>query len=139
MPKRKERRGADDPKSGADDAFASNARKVSELARQYTIPALHTLGFLMENDEKSSVRLEAARTLLEFGHGRPPVQVDISATAKIAHVVYQTEADFRQALLDRGIPARLLPPPLVVDTAESDVTIPQSDPAREPPRGEEGD
>jgi hypothetical protein len=138
MLKRKESRGSDYPKSGEDDSFASSKRKVSELARQYTTRAVHTLAFLMENDEKSSVRMEAARTLLEFGHGRPPVQVDISATAKVEHVVYPSEADFRQALLDSGIPPRLLPPPLVVDTTESE-TIPKSDPTREPPGGEEGD
>jgi hypothetical protein len=138
MPKRKESRGSDHPKS-EDDSFASSKRKVFELARQYTTRAVHTLAFLMENDEKSNVRLEAARTLLEFGHGRPPVQVEISATAKVEHVVYQSEADFRQALLDRGIPERLLPPPLVVDTTESDVTILKSDPTREPSGEEEGD
>ena len=136
MPKRKENRRSHHPNSGEDDSFASGESKVSELARQHTTRAVNTLVFLMENDEKSIVRLHAARTLMEFGHGRPPVQVDISATAKVEHVVYQTEADFRQALLDRGIPARLLPPPLDV---ESDVTAPKSDPTREPPSGEEGD
>ena len=139
MPKRKESRESDYPKSGEDDSFASNERKVSELARQYTTRAVHTLVFLMENDEKSNIRLEAARTILEHGHGRPPVQVDISDTAKVEHVIYESETDFRQALLDHGIPARLLPPPLVVEATESDETIPKSAPPREPPEGQEGD
>ena len=98
---------------------------------------MHVLVSLMENDEKAIVRLHAARTLLEFGHGRPPVQVDISATAEVSHVLYDSEADYRQALLDRGIPVRLCPPPLIVDTTELDVAISKSDPTPQPPK--EGD
>lgn len=137
MPKRKKSRGPDHPRSGQNDLFTSNEGKASELARQHTTRAVNALVYLMENDDNSGVRMQAARTLLEFGHGRPPVQVDINATAKIEHVVYRSEADFLQALLDRGIPARLLPPPLVVDGTELNLTIPKSDPRGEPPREQE--
>ena len=137
MPKRKKSRGPDHPRSGQNNSFTSNEGKASELARQHTTRAVNALVYLMENDDNSGVRMQAARTLLEFGHGRPPVQVDINATAKIEHVVYRSEADFLQALLDRGIPARLLPPPLVVDGTESNLTIPKSDPRGEPPREQE--
>jgi hypothetical protein len=124
------------PNPGSSDSIAPNDIKVAEFARRYTTEALETLAFIMRHDESSSIQMAAACHLLEFGHGRPPVQVDISTSAQVEHVIYKSEAEFRQALLDRGIPARLLPPPLPIDVTESDAATPRPDPTEEPPGGE---
>ena len=87
--------------------------EVSAIARRHTPQAIRTLVFLSENAESEMARIAAARALLEYGHGRPPVQVDVNAAGRVDHIVYRSEAEFREALLERGIPARLLPPPVL--------------------------
>ena len=74
-------------------------------------------------------RIAAARALLEYGHGRPPVQVDVNAAGRVDHIVYRSEAEFREALLERGIPARLLPPP-VLEGPESEAIALECTPNR---------
>jgi hypothetical protein len=85
--------------------------KIAELAREYTAEALQTLAFLMRYGKNDQVRLAAANALLDRGYGKPPAQVDVSAQSRV-DVIFLTEAELRQALLDRGMPAGLLPPPL---------------------------
>jgi hypothetical protein len=87
---------------------------VSELARQHTEEAVRELVEVMRTSKSEPARISAATALLDRGWGKPTVQVDVSARSRV-DLVYRSEAEFRQALIDRGLPPRLLPPTLVPD------------------------
>jgi hypothetical protein len=94
--------------------FATDRVHVSELARQHTERAVKELAEIMRTSRSEFARMSAATALLDRGWGKPTVQVDISARSHV-DFVYRNEAEFRQALIDRGLPPRLLPPTLVPD------------------------
>ena len=68
----------------------------------------------MRTSRSDVARISAATALLDRGWGKPTVQVDVSTRSRV-DVVYRSEAEFRQALIDRGLPPRLLPPTLAPD------------------------
>jgi hypothetical protein len=100
--------------------------KVSELARRHTAKAVETLFTIMQEGESAADRIAAARVLLDHAWGRPPVQVDINATSRVNHITFNSKAEFRQALLERGLHPKLLPPALMVDPPTTDATAPES-------------
>jgi hypothetical protein len=87
---------------------------LSELARQYTEEAIKALVMTIRTTKSEVARVSAATALLDRAYGKPPVQVDVSARGRV-DVIYRSEAEFRQALIDRGLPERLLPPTLAPD------------------------
>jgi hypothetical protein len=96
---------------------------IAELAREYTAEALETLAWLMRFGKTDQVRLGAATALLDRGHGKPLAQVDVSTHDRV-DVVFRDEEELRQALLERGMPMALLPPPLappIVDEGDDKV------------------
>jgi hypothetical protein len=82
---------------------------VAELARQHTVDAIKSLASIALTGKSENARVSAATALLDRGYGRPPMQVDVSARSQV-DVIHRGEAEFRKALIDRGIPANLLPP-----------------------------
>jgi hypothetical protein len=85
----------------------------AEVARRYTVEAIETILDVMRNPEASdAVRVQAANSMLDRGWGRPPVEVETSGRAAAPDVVYHDEAEFRRALIERGIPEKLMPPSL---------------------------
>ena len=110
MPRGGRRAGAGRPKGHGNRNTARNRKLVSELARDHTERAINTLVLMMEHSKSDQVRVQAACALLDRGYGRPPAQLDVAAQSQV-QVVYRTEAEFRQALIERGLPVALLPAP----------------------------
>jgi hypothetical protein len=81
---------------------------LSELARQYSEEAIKALVKTVRTTKSEAARVSAATALLDRAYGKPSVQVDVSARGRV-DLVYRSEAEFRQALIDRGIPVGLLP------------------------------
>jgi hypothetical protein len=107
------------PHGGASNGDEADYLKLAALAQKHTAEALETLASLMRFGRSEQVRLAAASALLDRGYGKPAAQVDVSTRTRV-DVVYRTEREFRQALIDRGIPVGLLPPPLVADEVPDD-------------------
>jgi hypothetical protein len=127
MSKSEKHRASYRPARNKNEVINIGLDEVSAIARQHTAQAIRTLVFISENAQGEMARIAAARALLEYGHGRPPVQVDVNAAGRVDHIVYRSEAEFREALLERGIPARLLPPP-VLEGPESEAIAPERTP-----------
>jgi hypothetical protein len=89
--------------------LAIESASVVELARQHSVDAVKALAHIALNGRSENARVSAANALLDRGYGRPPMQVDVSARSQV-DVIHRGEAEFRKALIDRGIPANLLPP-----------------------------
>lgn len=94
--------------------LAIDAFRLSELTRQHTEDAIKALVEIVRTSRSEAARVSAAMALLDRSYGKPTVQVDVSARSRV-DVVYRSEAEFRQALIDRGLPERLLPPTLASD------------------------
>ena len=93
---------------------AIDAFRLSELTRQYSEDAIKALVEIVRTSRSEAARVSAAVALLDRSYGKPKVQMDVSARSRV-DVVYRSEAEFRQALIDRGLPERLLPPTLASD------------------------
>ena len=94
--------------------FAIDRVHAPEPARQHTEESLQELVKIRRTSKSEFLRMSAATALLDRGWGKPTVQVDVSARSRV-DLVYRSEAEFRQALIDRGVPPRLLPPTLAPD------------------------
>lgn len=108
------------PKQNPPELIPEDPKTASIIARRHTVPAINTLASIMDTSESEVARVAAARALVDYGHGRAPIQMNLNAGGRVAHIVYSSEAEFRQALLDRGIPARLLPPLLEAGSASAE-------------------
>jgi hypothetical protein len=113
-------RGGRRPNSGRRAGSKNRSRMLasgvhlSELARQYTEDAVGALVEIVRSGVSDAARISAANALLDRAYGKPPVQVDVTSRGRV-DVIYRSEAEFRQALIDRGLPPRLLPPTLAPD------------------------
>jgi hypothetical protein len=94
------------------DMADSDDPELGELAQRFTRRALRHLAWLADAAKSETVRLQASRFLIEFGHGRPAVQKS-TPRPRPKKVVYKNAEEFRQALIEKGIPAALLPPSLL--------------------------
>jgi hypothetical protein len=100
--------GAGRPK-GRTNRRPTGGVRLHLIAQQYTPEAIETLREVMHSGS-ASARVAAACAILDRGYGRPPAQIDIIKRSELS-VVYRSAAEIRQALIDRGIPPALLPPP----------------------------
>ena len=62
-------------------------RPLKELAAQYTEDSIHTLVTLRDHAESEQVRLQAANSLLDRGHGRPRQEIDLNGGGKVTVIV----------------------------------------------------
>lgn len=62
-------------------------RPVKELAAQYTEDSIYTLVKLRDHAESEQVRLQAANSLLDRGHGKPRQEIDLNDDHKITVIV----------------------------------------------------
>lgn len=70
-------------------------RPVKELAAQHTEGSIHTLVRLRDYAESEQVRLQAATTLLDRGHGRPRQELDVTQNNGVRVFVYGPEGMVR--------------------------------------------
>jgi hypothetical protein len=77
-----------------------------DLARQYTEVSLNTLDEVARTSRSDTARVSASTALLDREFDKSTVQVDVSARS-LVHVAFRSEAELRQALIDRGFPERL--------------------------------
>ena len=68
--------------SGAFNKATSELRlNLSELAREYTNDALHTLVDVMQSSQSDSARIAAATAILDRGYGRPTKTTSLEVNA----------------------------------------------------------
>jgi hypothetical protein len=81
-------------------------RPLKELAAQYTEDSIHTLVMLRDHAESEQVRLQAANSLLDRGHGRPRQEIDLTGDKSVTVIVQRqtgTVLDVLPALEDHAI------------------------------------
>ena len=68
-------------------------RPLKELAAQYTEDSIHTLVALRDHAESEQVRLQAANSLLDRGHGRPRQELDLNGDKSITVIVQRSSPE----------------------------------------------
>jgi hypothetical protein len=87
---------------------AEDRRAFALAAAQHTQKALDTLVELMLHAKNESVRLMAAKRILDRAIGKPPMTVDITAL-RHDEIVYETPQQILKALIEeRGVPPILI-------------------------------
>lgn len=65
-------------------------RPLKELAAQYTEDSIHTLVTLLDHAESEQVRLQAANSLLDRGHGRPRQEINLDGDTSIKVIIQRS-------------------------------------------------
>ena len=80
-------------RSGNPAGRTPEVRQVKELAQQWTVEALNTLVELMTDPaQKGATRIAAAIAILDRGHGKPAVTVDVTARATLIELLARLDA-----------------------------------------------
>ena len=75
------REGSGRPAGAVNKATSELKLNLSELAREYTNDALHTLVDVMQSSQSDSARIAAANAILDWGHGRPTKTTSLEVNA----------------------------------------------------------
>ena len=77
MPRGGYRSGAGRPTGSMNKTTSEQSQRLSELAKDYTHDALHTLLDVAKNSRSDAARVSAANALLDRGYGKPAIKEEI--------------------------------------------------------------
>jgi hypothetical protein len=102
---------------------------VARVASSYSGEMLGTLIRAARGDRSiTMIQVRAANDVLNRAYGRPPLQVQLNVRGVVEHKVYESDAEYRAALLEMGLHPLLLAGPVISDPPGDPPPLPPDPP-----------